>query len=150
MPAATADTVQDLCNVLLVEDDADTRDVMSRLLQSAGYPVRGTSMVGEALLLMEYHLPSHILLDLSLPDAGGVVLLALRASPAAPRTHRPGHRLRPRLAHGRRSRCAGIPTPSSTSQSISPKSAPGWRSPDPRHPRSCSIGGKPIRCCRRR
>jgi len=71
-PAATIDTQ---CNVLLVEDDADTRDVMSRMLERAGIPVRGTALVGEALLLMEYHLPSHILLDLSLPDAGGVVLL---------------------------------------------------------------------------
>jgi DNA-binding response OmpR family regulator len=72
MAPATVDT---LTNVLLVEDDPDTRDVMSRLLEKAGFAVRGTPLVGEALLLMEYHMPSHILLDLSLPDAGGVVLL---------------------------------------------------------------------------
>jgi DNA-binding response OmpR family regulator len=59
----------------LVEDDPDTRGVMSRMLERANIPVRGTPPVGEALLLVEYHLPTHTLLDLALPDAGGVVLL---------------------------------------------------------------------------
>ena len=70
-----ADTIATQINVLLVEDDPDTRDVMSRMLERANIPVRGTPLVGEALLLIEYHLPTHVLLDLSLPDAGGVVLL---------------------------------------------------------------------------
>lgn len=71
MPAAAAR----LCSVLLVEDDPDARDLMSRHLRRAGCEVRATPSVGEALLLMEYTLPTHILLDLHLPDAGGVVVL---------------------------------------------------------------------------
>ena len=73
MPAAAADAT--LCCVLLVEDDADTRDVMERLLRAAGCDVRATESVGEALLLLEEWPPTHILLDLMLPDAPGVVVL---------------------------------------------------------------------------
>jgi two-component system OmpR family response regulator len=73
MSAAAADAT--LCSVLLVEDDADSRDVMSRLLRNAGCEVRATPSVGEALLELEDWLPTHILLDLMLPDAGGIVVL---------------------------------------------------------------------------
>jgi CheY-like chemotaxis protein len=61
--------------ILLVEDDHDTRDVMSRLLRRAGCTVTAVTSVGEALVLLEEWEPSHILLDLMLPDAGGVVVL---------------------------------------------------------------------------
>src|SRR5687768_7494624 len=73
MPAAAADAM--LCSVLLVEDDADTREVMERLLRVAGCDVRATASAGEALLLLEEWPPTHILLDLMLPDAAGVVVL---------------------------------------------------------------------------
>src|SRR5688572_18099914 len=72
MAAAAA---SDLCSVLLVEDDADTRDVMSRLLRRAGCEVREAVSAGDALLELEEWLPTHILLDLMLPDAGGIVVL---------------------------------------------------------------------------
>lgn len=48
---------------------------MTRFLGAAGCMVRATATVGEALLLLEEWEPSHVLLDLALPDAGGVVLL---------------------------------------------------------------------------
>jgi two-component system OmpR family response regulator len=70
-----AAAVPELCTVLLVEDDEDTREIMTRLLRHAGYEVRGTVCVGDALLELEEWLPTHILVDLMLPDAGGVVLL---------------------------------------------------------------------------
>jgi DNA-binding response OmpR family regulator len=72
---AAAAAASDICTVLLIEDDADTRDVTARLLRSAGCLVRATPSVGEALLVLEEWMPSHILLDLMLPDAGGVVIL---------------------------------------------------------------------------
>jgi CheY-like chemotaxis protein len=71
MTAATPDVF----TVLLVEDDPDSREVMSRLLAAAGCLVRATPSVGEALLLLEEWEPSHVLLDLMLPDAGGAVVL---------------------------------------------------------------------------
>jgi DNA-binding response OmpR family regulator len=62
---------------LIVEDNVDSRDVMERLVRSVGCEVRGTPSVGEALLLLEdeHRLPTHIVLDLMLPDAGGIVVL---------------------------------------------------------------------------
>ena len=50
MAAAAA---PDLCAVLLVEDDDDTRDVMSRLLRRAGCDVREAVSAGEALVEQE-------------------------------------------------------------------------------------------------
>ena len=64
--------------VLLVEDDADTRDVMARLLRRAHWDVETATTVGEALLLVgqsKSALPTHVLLDLMLPDASGLVFL---------------------------------------------------------------------------
>jgi two-component system, OmpR family, response regulator len=72
MPATAADVVR----VLVVEDEPDTRDVMCRLLRRADCDVRAAPSVGEALVLLEEEwLPTHVLLDLMLPDAGGVVVL---------------------------------------------------------------------------
>lgn len=72
MSSAAAATMR---SALLIEDDADTRDVMSKMLRDAGFDVRSTSHVGEALLFLENSTPSHVLLDLMLPDAGGIVIL---------------------------------------------------------------------------
>jgi len=70
-----AAAVPELCTVLLVEDDPDTREIMARLLRRAGCEVRDAVCVGDALLELEEWLPTHILLDLMLPDAGGIVVL---------------------------------------------------------------------------
>jgi DNA-binding NtrC family response regulator len=69
--------------VLIVEDNADVREAVARALRLGGAHVRTTPSVGEALLFMEQSPPSHILLDLALPDAGGVIVLR-----AARRNHR--------------------------------------------------------------
>ena len=67
------------CRVLLVEDDHDTRDVMTRLLRRFACQVTPVATVGAALLHLEARGnglgPTHVLLDLMLPDANGVVLL---------------------------------------------------------------------------
>ena len=70
-----AAAVPDICSVLVVEDDPDSREVLSRMLSGGGCLVRAAPTVGEALLLLEEWEPSHVLLDLMLPDAGGIVLL---------------------------------------------------------------------------
>jgi DNA-binding NtrC family response regulator len=75
------------CEVLLVDDDQDVREAVARRLRLVGAHVRTTAMVGEALLFMEELTPTHILLDLTLPDAGGVVVLR------AARRHYPGIRV---------------------------------------------------------
>ena len=61
--------------LLVVEDDPDSREALARFLGTAGCMVRTSATVGEALLLLEEWEPTHVLLDLALPDAGGVVLL---------------------------------------------------------------------------
>jgi CheY-like chemotaxis protein len=70
-----ADTLPEICSVLLVEDDVDTRDVTARLLRAAGCMVKSAATVGEALLVLDEWQPTHILLDLTLPDGGGSVIL---------------------------------------------------------------------------
>lgn len=65
----------DVCTVLVVEDDADSREALARLLTRSGYAVRASPSVGEALLVLEEWQPTHVLLDLMLPDAGGIVFL---------------------------------------------------------------------------
>src|SRR5687767_11676567 len=65
--------------VLLVEDDADTREVMERLLARDGCEVRAAESVGRALVILGEWTPTHVLLDLMMPDAAGSLLLrALR------------------------------------------------------------------------
>jgi DNA-binding response OmpR family regulator len=62
--------------VLIVEDDASTCEVFTRLLQRHGIAFDCAKTVGEALLkLEEYNAPSAMILDINLPDASGSVLL---------------------------------------------------------------------------
>src|SRR4051794_6275271 len=63
--------------VLVVEDDPDSRDVMHRLVEGAGYDARSAASVGEAVGVLHEWLPTHVLLDLMLPDYEGVVLLRM-------------------------------------------------------------------------
>jgi signal transduction histidine kinase/CheY-like chemotaxis protein len=76
---------EDVCPVLLVEDDAETREIMARTLEKAGWAVSGAGNGQEALDVMETMQPRLILLDLMMPVSGGVAC----ASGVA--TH-PGHR----------------------------------------------------------
>lgn len=66
----------DLCRVLIVEDDPDSREVLTLLIgQRTGCRVRSAESVGEALGEIRNHPPTHILLDLMLPDYSGAELL---------------------------------------------------------------------------
>jgi CheY-like chemotaxis protein len=57
--------------ILLVEDDADTRDSMRRLLELWGYRVLCAADGREALSLLSGELPCLILMDLRMPDMDG-------------------------------------------------------------------------------
>jgi DNA-binding response OmpR family regulator len=59
---------------LLVEDDPDTSEALTRILTRRGYEVDCASSVRQALLKLEAA-PDCIVLDLMLPDGNGVELL---------------------------------------------------------------------------
>ena len=76
MPTAAAAAATESCRVLIVEDDPDAREVMALLAgQRADRQVRVAASVGEAMGELHDALPTHVLLDLMLPDYGGVELL---------------------------------------------------------------------------
>ncbi len=72
------------CNVLVVDDDADTREALADALTYAGYLVEQAGGGREALeRISRSRAPDVILLDLRMPDLGGEqVLDRLRASGA--------------------------------------------------------------------
>ena len=70
--------------VLVVEDDADIRDVLAQLLAPEGYLVATAEHGEEALAWLRTHpAPCAILLDLMMPVMDGLTFLrAMRAEPA--------------------------------------------------------------------
>ncbi|MDH3900495.1 MAG: response regulator, partial [Gammaproteobacteria bacterium] len=73
---------EDICPVLLVEDDAETRKMMARTLEKAGWAVSEAGNGQEALDIMPDLQPQLILLDLMMPVMDGFgFLAALRARP---------------------------------------------------------------------
>lgn len=72
-------------SVLLIEDDDDFRDLLTRVLTDAGYAVTGASGGREGLAMARAMDPGVILLDLSMPDMDGwQVLDALRRDAPLP------------------------------------------------------------------
>jgi CheY-like chemotaxis protein len=61
--------------VLLVEDDATTRQMMRRLLEKEGWTVTEAENGREALARVARHVPSLILLDLMMPEMDGFTFL---------------------------------------------------------------------------
>ncbi|HAJ93075.1 MAG TPA: hypothetical protein DCO71_10760 [Gammaproteobacteria bacterium] len=71
---------EDICPVLLVEDDIETREVMARTLEKAGWTVSEAGNGQEALDSMSDQQPRLILLDLMMPVMDGFgFLTAMRA-----------------------------------------------------------------------
>jgi signal transduction histidine kinase/DNA-binding response OmpR family regulator len=58
--------------VLILEDQADTREWISAVLRRSGAEVQGVETVREALRLMEEWQPTMVVSDLALPDDDGV------------------------------------------------------------------------------
>ena len=71
-----------ICPVLLVEDDTETREMMARTLDKAGWTVSEAGNGQEALDIMVGLQPRLILLDLMMPVMDGFdFLMAMRAQP---------------------------------------------------------------------
>ena len=64
-----------MARVLYVEDHADTREAVSRMLQLTGYDVDTATTGREALIMAIGRTPDVILLDLALPEMNGDELL---------------------------------------------------------------------------
>jgi CheY-like chemotaxis protein len=63
-------------NVILVEDHADTRDALSRLLSALHYRVRSAATVSDARDLIQHGSFDLLIVDLTLPDGSGFEVLA--------------------------------------------------------------------------
>jgi signal transduction histidine kinase len=70
--------------ILVVDDEADARDLVSTLLERCGAQVRVASSVREAMAEMKRFRPDVVLSDLAMPDEDGYALIRrIRALPAA-------------------------------------------------------------------
>lgn len=58
-------------NILIVEDDRDTADMLKAYFEGQGYHIHWASWGGDALRLIENMLPDLIVLDIRLPDIDG-------------------------------------------------------------------------------
>ena len=71
-------------SVLVVEDDAPIRKGMVGLLRLGGYGAVAAATVAEAGAHLDAATPTHLLLDLNLPDGAGSVILRRIRSQALP------------------------------------------------------------------
>jgi CheY-like chemotaxis protein len=68
--------------LLIVDDEADTRDLLTALLTQHGAEVRVCASSGEALALVEQWQPDVLIADIGMPDEDGYTLLRkIRALP---------------------------------------------------------------------
>jgi CheY-like chemotaxis protein len=74
-------------SVLVVDDDADSREMLALVLERSGARVFMAESASEAVIVFQAERPSLLLLDLGLPDEDGFRLL---------------HRLRALVPHGRK------------------------------------------------
>ncbi|MDP8936105.1 MAG: ATP-binding protein, partial [Cyanobacteriota bacterium] len=72
----------DAATVLVIDDDPDARDLMTRCLSKKGFRVRSSASGQGGLLLAKELLPDAIILDVMMPSMDGwAVLSALKADP---------------------------------------------------------------------
>ena len=69
--------------LLIIEDDGDTAQAMSRLLAQQGYRTRQSGSVADALAAVDGQQFDLLIVDLLLPDGNGIDLLA-RLEPPRP------------------------------------------------------------------
>jgi len=95
--AVAASSALDGARVLIVDDEADTREVLSVLLSGAGAEVRTSASAADALVILTRWQPDVLLADIAMPGEDGYALLSkLRAL-----TPRQGGEI-PRCPHGLR------------------------------------------------
>jgi len=64
-----------LADILIVEDEFDLAETYADLLKAHGHKTRLTTTVAEAIRQLRQKQPEVIILDLSLPDHSGAVLI---------------------------------------------------------------------------
>lgn len=69
------ETANDLCRILVIEDDADINALLTKVLSESGYSVTSGYSGTEALLLLQNTRFDCILLDLMLPGVDGEALI---------------------------------------------------------------------------
>src|SRR5690606_15355320 len=62
-------------SVLVVDDEADVRALLSDLLTEEGYKVRTADTAAKAVAEIEKQLPDLVMMDVQLPDQDGIALL---------------------------------------------------------------------------
>ena len=62
-------------NLLVVDDDPDSRDVVTRSLAREGYSVKSAANGREALVAVAMTMPDLIILDAMMPEMSGVEFL---------------------------------------------------------------------------
>jgi len=63
-------------HILVVDDEADIRDMLAQFLTANGYRVTAVASAGEALRIGKQELPDLIISDLQLEDADGLEMIA--------------------------------------------------------------------------
>jgi CheY-like chemotaxis protein len=66
--------------ILVVEDDADTMELLCQVLRKAGHEVKGVPNGKEALLIVLNRIPDLVILDMFMPDMDGAGLLEILRS----------------------------------------------------------------------
>jgi signal transduction histidine kinase len=88
MPADTTATAPwqrlDGCRVLLVDDDEDTRRVLSALLEGQGAQTRTAASVAEARRVLAEMTPDVVITDIAMPGEDGYALLKFCREQASP------------------------------------------------------------------
>jgi CheY-like chemotaxis protein len=74
--------------VVIVDDDADARDLLALLLEQAGAEPVPAGSVADALAVVEQDRPDALITDMSMPSANGYDLLAAIRAREAGRQHR--------------------------------------------------------------
>jgi two-component system, NtrC family, nitrogen regulation response regulator NtrX len=69
-----------MSQILVVDDEAGIRELLSEILRDEGHHVRLAQNVGEARLMRDKFRPDLVLLDIWMPDADGITLLKEWAS----------------------------------------------------------------------
>ncbi len=74
-------------SILYIEDNADNRTLVKRILMAEGYIVLEAANASEAVNLLTDHTPDLILMDINMPDVDGYTLTArLKAQPVLKNT----------------------------------------------------------------
>lgn len=67
-------SMADAAKILYVEDNPENRLLVRRILQADGFTVLEADDAGQALKILETHLPDLILMDINMPDIDGYTL----------------------------------------------------------------------------